>query len=103
MLDCGTGSYVLAQEINSLEELPFFEGGYMDEELSSYIVDELEVEEDWEDEIANFEKELEIHREKERLFEQKKRRKEIYFEALMRTRLGPKTRVRKEYCSIKNF
>ena len=81
--------------VNNFEELAFFESGFDGEILNSCVADE-EKEEDWEAEIAIFEKELEIHREKEKSLERKRRMKELYTDALLRTRLGPNTRVRRE-------
>ena len=58
-----------------------------------------ENEEDWEAEIAIYERELEIRREMLKSLERKRRSKVLYTDALLKNRLGPNARVRRESLS----
>ena len=93
--------------VNNFEELAFFESGFDGEILNSHVADvekeedtaDDEKEEDWEAEIAIFERELEIHREMEKSLKRKRRMKGLYTDVLLRNRLGPNARVRRESLS----
>ena len=93
--------------VNNFEQLAFFESGFDGEMLKSYVavvekkedIADDDNEEDWEAEIAIYERELETRREMLISLERKERSKALYKDALLKNRLGPNARVRRESMS----